>query len=396
MLILSNTSSLIRLYTSAAGDIEVDVAYVDFTSPSTYAPDGLITPSITTAATTTIVPSPAASTKRNVRTITCTNNHASVLNTVTVEKFDGTTATELMSFTLLAGENMIMNANGDWFHHDANGARYPAAGLGAYNGRSVDFMKTTTVSDAAGYWYCSSKDAGFPGAWAPGTPGLNGRNTDGTTSTDNGCLVISNPSTGGNYISEIDIGSSVNHTHLFHDVLWVNSGLVITTTTAQAITSPTFPARDINGSTNGEGLSIAILCTSAVGLAAIASNATVQYTNSDGTAGRVATLSAIVGSQAPATPVIGTIIWFNLQAGDKGVRSIQSVTLNTSWVSGTISLMVCRAIAQIGTTIPNVSANKKPSAPGIRIYNGSCILHSMLTSATTATFLTGDISVVEK
>lgn len=396
MLILSNTSSIIRLYTSAAGDIEVDVAYVDFTSPSTYAPDGLITPSITTATTTTIVASPAASTKRNVRTITATNNHASVTNTLTVEKFDGTNAAEMMSFTLLPGENMVMNANGDWTHHDANGARYPAAGLGAYNGRSVDFMKTGTASDAAGYWYCTSKDAGFPGAWAPGAPGLNGRVTDGTTATDNGCLVISNPSTGGNYITEIDISSSVNHTHVFFDVLWVNSGLTITNVAAQAITSPTLPARDVNGSTNGEGCTIALLCTSAVGLAAVASNATVSYTNSDGTAGRTATLSAIVGSQAPATPVIGTIIWFNLAAGDKGVRSIQSITLGTSWVSGTISLMICRAIAQIGTTIPNVSANKKPSSPGIRIYNGACILHCALTSATTATFFSGDISVVEK
>jgi hypothetical protein len=396
MLILSNTSSIIRLYTSAAGDIEVDASYVDFTSPSTYAPDGVITPSITTATTTTIVASPAASTKRNVRTITATNNHVSVINTITVEKFDGTNAAELMSFTLLPGENMVMNANGDWTHHDANGAKYPAAGLGAYNGRSVDFMKTGTASDAAGYWYCTSKDAGFPGAWAVGTPGLNGRNTDGTTSTDNGCLVISNPATGGNYITEFDIGSSVAHTHMFFDCLWVNSGLVITTTTAQTITQAALPARDVNGSTNGEGLTIALLCTAAVGLAAVASNATVSYTNSDGTAGRTATLSAIVGSQAPATPVIGTLIWFNLAAGDKGVRSIQSITLGTSWVSGSISLMICRMIAQIGTTIANVSANKKPSSPGIRIYNGSCILHCALTSATTATLFTGDISVVEK
>jgi hypothetical protein len=396
MLILGTTSSIIRLYTSAAGDIEVDVAYVDFTSPSTYAPDGVVTPSITTAATTTIVASPAASTKRNVRTITATNNHASVTNTITVEKFDGTNSAELMSFTLLPGENMVMNANGDWTHHDANGAKYPAAGLGAYNGRSVDFMKTGTASDAVGYWYCTSKDAGFPGAWAVGTAGINGRVTDGTTSADNGCLVISNPATGGNYITEFDIASSTAHTHVFFDCLWVNNGLVITTTTAQSITTPTLPARDVNGSTNGEGLTIAILCTAAVGLAAVASNATVSYTNSDGTAGRTATLTAIVGSQAPATPVIGTIIWFNLAAGDKGVRSIQSITLGTSWVSGSISLMICRMIAQIGTTIANVSANKKPSSPGIRIYNDSCILHCALTSATTATLFTGDISVVEK
>jgi len=257
-------------------------------------------------------------------------------------------------------------------------------------------MKTTTASDAAGYWYCSSKDAGFPGAWAPGTPGVNGRVTDGTNSADFGCLPIANPSVGANYLTALEIAASVNHTHQFFDVLWVNSGLTITTTTAQSITSPTLPARDINGTTNGEGCMIAILCTAAVGLAAVASNATVNYTNSAGTASRTATLTAIVGSQAPATPVIGTLIWFNLQAGDKGVQSIQGITLGTSWVSGTISLMITRDIATMGTTIPNVSVPKIIAKPGIRVYNNSCILHCMLTSATTATFIAGELVITEQ
>ena len=192
------------------------------------------------------------------------------------------------------------------------------------------------------------------------------------------------------------MAASVNHSHLFFDVLWVNSGLTITTTTAQSITTPTLPARDVNGTTNGEGCMIAILCTAAVGLAAVASNATVSYTNSDGTAGRTATLTAIVGSQAPQTPVIGTLIWFNLAAGDKGVQSIQSITLGTSWVSGSISLMICRDIATIGTTIPNVSAQKIIGTPGIRLYNGTCMLHCALTSATTATFFSGELTIAEK
>ena len=141
---------------------------------------------------------------------------------------------------------------------------------------------------------------------------------------------------------------------------------------------------------------IAILCTAAVGLAAVASNATVNYTNSAGTASRTATLTAIVGSQAPATPVIGTLIWFNLQAGDKGVRSIEGITLGTSWVSGTISLMITRDIATMGTTIPNVSVPKIIREPGIRMYNNQCVLHCMLTSATTATFISGELVITEK
>ncbi len=395
MINLASTSDLIQVITSHAAQIEVHASWVDLNG-TTVTPGRTNTPAITTATTTTIVGSPAASTVRNAKHLNITNDHASQSCTVTVEHTDGTTAVELMSFTLLPGENMIFNEEGRWAHRDAQGAEYPPAGLGSYNGRTIGFMKTGTAADAAGYWYCTSKDAGFPGAWTVGTPGVNGRVTDGTNSADFGCFPIANPSAGANYLTEVNMAAAVNHTHLLFDVLWVNSGLAITTTTAQSITTPTLPARDINGTTNGEGCSIAILCTAAVGLAAVASNATVTYTNSDGTGSRTATLSAIVGSQAPATPVIGTLIWFNLQAGDKGVRSIQSITLNTSWVSGSISLMITRDIATIGTTIPNVNAQKIIGTPGIRLYNGTCLLHCNLASATTATFYAGELVVMEK
>lgn len=395
MLNLASTSDIVRIVTSTAADIEVHASWVDLNG-TTVTAGRTNTASITTATTTTVVASPAASTVRNVKHLNITNNHASVSCTVTVEHTDGTNPVALMAFTLLPGENMIFNAEGRWAHRDAQGAEYPPAGLGAYTGFPVGFMKTGTASDAAGYWYCTSKDGGFPGAWAPGTPGLNGRNTDGTTASDAGCIPVKNPSTGANYLTELQMAASVNHSHRIFDCLWVNSGLVVTTTTAQNITFGTLPARDVNGTTNGEGCMIALLFVAAATNAAVITNTTVSYTNSDGVAGRTATLSAIVGSQIPATPVIGTIIWFNLQAGDKGVRSIQSVTLGTSLVTGTISLMVTRDIATIGTTIPNVSAQKIIGTPGIRLYNGTCLLHCNLSSATTATFYSGELTIQEK
>lgn len=395
MLNLNSTSDLIRIVTSAAAQIEVHASWGDWNG-SAITLGRQNTPLITTAATTTIVPSPGSGVTRNVKHLNITNDHATQSCVITVEHTDGTTAIELMAFTLLPGENMIFNEEGRWAHRDANGAEYPPAGKGSYDGFPVVFMKTGTAADATGYWYCTSKDAGFPGAWAPGTPGLAGRATDGTLAADNGCIPIKNPSIGANYLTELTMGASVNHSHLFFDILWVNSGIVLTTTTAQTINSVTLPARDVNGTTNGEGCMIGILCTAAVGLAAVASNATVSYTNSDGTAGRTATLSAIVGSQAPATPVIGTVIWFNLQAGDKGVRSIQSITLNTSWVSGSISLFIARDLANIGTSLVNVQFTRKLSDPGVRLYNGTCMLHCILASAATATFFNGEVVVQEK
>jgi len=395
MINLTSTSDLIRVTTSAASQIEVHASYVDFNGTAV-TPGRTNTPYITTATTTTVVPSPGSGVQRNLKHLNITNDHASVACVVTIEHTDGTTAEELISVTLLSGENMVLGEDGRWTHYDANGAVYPPAGKGAYDGYPVVFMKSGTAADAVGYWYCTSKDAGFPGAWAPGTPGINGRVTDGTTSDDFGSIPVKNPATGSNYLTELTMGASVNHSHLFFDVLWVNSGIAVTTTTAQSITTPTLPARDVNGTTNGEGCMIAMLTTTANTNAAVISNSTVSYTNSDGTSGRTATLKNIAGSQIPATPVIGTIVWFNLQAGDRGVRSIESITLNTSLGAGAVSLMICRDLANIGTSLVNVQFTRKLSEPGVRLYNGTCMLHCVLASATTATFFNGEVVIQEK
>jgi len=395
MLNLASTSDILRLITSAAtSTIEVHASWVDLNG-TTVTPSRLNT-RITTATTTTIVPSPGASTVRNVSGLYITNNSAGTNCTVAVEHYDGTNAVELMQFVLLPGENMTFNADGTWRHRDSQGAEYPPSGLGNYNGKLVPFMKTSTAAKAAGNWYCTSKDVGYPGAWAPGTPGVNGRVTDGTQSADYGCIPITNAASGSNYLTALDMQASVNHTHDFFDCLWVNSGIVVTTTTAQAITTPTLPARDINGTTNGEGCWIALLFVAAATNASAISNTTVSYTNSKGVAGRTATLTTAAGSAIPATPVIGTMIWFALQAGDTGVKSIESITLGTSLVTGTVSLMITRDICTIGTTVVNVAAAKTIGSPGIKLFNGTCLLHNIMASATTATFMSGSLAVMEK
>ena len=396
MIILASTADLVRVVTSHAALVEVHASYVDLNG-TTVTP-GRLNTLISTATTTTVVASPGASTVRNIKHLNITNDHASQSCNVTVEHTDGTTAIELMAFTLLPGENMILNEEGRWAHRDAQGAEYPPAGLGAYSGYPVPFMKSGTAADTVGYWYCTSKDAGYPGAWAPGTPGVNGRVTDGTQSADYGSIPVKNPAVGGNFLTEIQWAASVNHTHLLFDVLWVNSGLSVTSTsTAQAITTPTLPARDVNGTTNGEGCMIGILFSAASTLAAVNALSTVSYTNSKGVSGRTATMTAVQGSQLPATPVIGTIAWYNLAAGDTGVQSIQSFNIGaTSWLTGTIHLFIARDIATMGTTIVNVAAQKVLGSPGIRLYNGSCILHCYVASAATATFQNGELTIMEK
>lgn len=125
MLLLTSTSDIIRVVTGASvSTITVHTSYVDNAS-------GTITPlrtntNISTATTTTIVPSPSASTQRNVKLISITNNNATTSCQVTVQHFDGTDSIDLMGVTLKAGENLICDENGNWHHHDLQGAEFAA------------------------------------------------------------------------------------------------------------------------------------------------------------------------------------------------------------------------------------------------------------------------------
>jgi len=127
---------------------------------------------------------------------------------------------------------------------------------------------------------------------------------------------------------------------------------VVTTTGAQAIVSPTWVARDETASTNGVGVFLALECSATTGNAGAITNTTVSYTNSSGTAGRTATLASF-----PITGVTGTWVMFSMQAGDVGVRSVQSITLGTSYVSGQVHLVAFRLIAELGTPTNNVIAD---------------------------------------
>ena len=124
MLLLTSTSDIVRVITGAAvSSITVHTSYVDNAS-------GTITPArtntlISTATTTTIVAAPGASTQRNVKLISITNNSA-IACQVTVQHFDGTVSVDLMGVTVRAGENLIFDDVGNWKHHDTQGAAFTA------------------------------------------------------------------------------------------------------------------------------------------------------------------------------------------------------------------------------------------------------------------------------
>lgn len=192
------------------------------------------------------------------------------------------------------------------------------------------------------------------------------------------------PGTGNAYVARLAAAATQAGTLLLCDRLWHNGGFTITSTGAQTVTSATFPARDINGSTNGEGVLLGLEISSAAGAAA--PTITVSYTNEAGTSGKTGTnIDATANS-----PAAGSFFRIGLAAGDKGVRSVQSLTLNNSWSSGTMNLVAYRVLAALelpGALIPNALDALTGGFP--RLFNGAVPFLVFIPSTTTASNITG-------
>lgn len=107
MLLVKDTD-VIRVITSTTADIDSHASYVDYNSGTgALIPDRKNT-KINTAATTSVVVSPASGVIRNVQDLFVTNVHASTSNQVTIQHYDGTNAVQLESVLLLAGERIAI------------------------------------------------------------------------------------------------------------------------------------------------------------------------------------------------------------------------------------------------------------------------------------------------
>jgi hypothetical protein len=226
------------------------------------------------------------------------------------------------------------------------------------------YHKTGITMSAVGAMrgYSPFYAAGGPGAGTAPSSGVNGAAETGPLA---GCIGRSNPVSGNAYLSRWTHCSSTSGVVWLIDRLWSNSGLSTTLTTSQSITSAALPARDINGSTNGEGV-FAALEWSATGGAGTPT-VTLGYTNSDNTSGRSATLTAVT------TPPVGTWEIFALAAGDKGIRSVQSLTQSATRTSGTYHLILFRVIAQLEVSNTGFGDTLNPITGGLpRIYDNTC------------------------
>lgn len=244
------------------------------------------------------------------------------------------------------------------------------------------FAKILTGTLVAGRPMALDFLAGIPGAMIPPSPGLAGA---ALTS----------------YAGQIPIPAASNNTHLARfsgvssaqggilmlcDRLWHNSGLSVTTTTAQTVNSAAFPARDLNASTNGAGVYIGLEIVTATG--AGVATPTISYTDESGNAGNTGGMQVAYA----ASSIAGTFYPFSMSAGDTGVRSIQTCTLGVSMTSGSISLVAYRPLAMIELSaagLPNAVDALTSGMP--RLYDNTVPFLLYIPQTTTTTLLTGTV-----
>jgi len=251
------------------------------------------------------------------------------------------------------------------------------------------FAKNVTGTMVAGRPWSTWALAGNPGAGSfNGT--LAGVALDSTSAQVNGQLSFTNPVSGNSYLARLQAGATIAGTLLLCDRLWHNGGFTITSNTSQTVNSAAFPARDLAGTTNGDGVLLGLEISASAGAAA--PTITVGYTNQSGTASRTATNSFPTAN----SPAAGSFFPIGLQAGDTGVRSVQTLQLSASWVSGTMNLVAYRVLAALeltGAYIPNAIDALTSGFP--RIYDGAVPFLVFIPSTTTTSNISGQMIVTQ-
>lgn len=243
-----------------------------------------------------------------------------------------------------------------------------------------EFGKAVTPTLVAGRPHSLFYLGGNPGAASAPTPGLAGA----ALTTYTGQLPYNNSGGSECRLSRLQGSVTTAGTLLLCDRLWHNSGITITQITAHTINSVAWPERDRAGSTNGEDVLIGVEVSAATG--AGTPTLTIGYTNSAGTASRTATnINAAVASSA-----IGAFYPIGLQAGDVGVRSVQTFTLSATWTSGTIHLVAYRVLARL--ELDRLAGAVDALTGGLaKAYDNTVPFLIFIPNATTATTVSGHV-----
>ncbi len=224
--------------------------------------------------------------------------------------------------------------------------------------------------------------AGQPGAAVPCTAGIAGE----ALTTYAGQIPFDNPVSGNTYLARFAAQITIAGTLVLADRVWHNNGLDITSGGLQTVNSVAFPARDDLGTINGHGYIVGVEITTTTG--AGTPTLTMTYTNSVDVDTRTA--SNVIATNASS--IAGTFYPLGLQAGDYGVKSIQSFQLSSTWTSGAFSLVVYRILARLPITAANTPAAIDALTGGfVRLYDNSVPFIIFKPSTTTTSTLSAHV-----
>lgn len=249
------------------------------------------------------------------------------------------------------------------------------------------FFKALSGTLVAGRPYTPFYAAGVPGAAVAPTPGISGA----ALTSYSGQLPFTNPGSGTSYLARFvgNLGAQTGQL-ILADRLWHNSGITITSTTAQTVNSVTFPARDQDGTTDGKGVLLGVEVSTQTG--AGTPTITVDYTNSAGTGSRTGTNIIATNATSP----VGTFYQIGLAAGDVGVRSVQSLTLSATWTSGTIHLVAYRILSILPIGVTGIAAAVDVVTGGMpQMFNNTVPFLIYVPTGTTSTGIQGSMTVTQ-
>lgn len=259
-----------------------------------------------------------------------------------------------------------------------------------------NFLPTTAAT--AGEWHCLARGAGNPGASTLYNTGTNlaFQATSDVTANASGIQHGGDVSTMTKHIVNASAFTAAATTApcvlMLVDLLGFYRVTSVTTTGAQTLDNTVTIPRY----TDGAGVKAFMWNTNTTAMGAATPNLSINYTNSASTAGRATPTTLPIGKTAAANGLIlysGTGSgkygpFMPLQAGDGGIKSIQSVTLSVSYVSGEFSIGLCRPLLTLPITTLGVASerdlmNQIPSLP--RVYDGANLIWLMYSGAATPT-----------
>lgn len=251
--------------------------------------------------------------------------------------------------------------------------------------QEFDFMKNGGTTQGAGFWYSLARVGAIPAAITDGaaTPGTARTNAAGT-------LGGANVSTDQKALVTFGAISTVSCALMLYDRLVDISAISTTTTGSKTISSAALPRYT---GASAVGVQAWLEVTTATTVTAPVAHL-LTYTNEGGTGSKVGASNTTFPA---AATVLNTMVGpLAMAAGDLGIRSVETLNVDTASTAGAVQVVLLKPIATINlpanTWVEKDYVLQLTSLP--RIFDGASLCLQMYCTATTAANLWGKIKVI--